>query len=84
MMLMDNQFIDINHRVERWMEDDMIKSPDQELKERIIETIAKKGLLNNKNLKHLENKYMAKGMKIDDWIHLVESQLHNEGENHEK
>ncbi len=62
----------------------MIKSPDQELKERIIETIGKKGLLNNKNLKKLENRYISKGMKIDDWIHLVEIQLHDEGENHEK
>lgn len=62
----------------------MIKSPDQELKERIIETIGKKGLLNNENLKKLENRYMTKGMKIDDWILLVETQLHDEGENHEK
>lgn len=62
----------------------MIKSPDQELKERIIETIEKKGLLNNKNLEKLENKYISKGMKIDDWIHLVETQLQDEGENHEK
>jgi hypothetical protein len=66
------------------MEDDMIKSPDQELKERIIETIGNKGLLNNENLKKLENRYMTKGMKIDDWILLVETQLHDEGENHEK
>jgi hypothetical protein len=66
------------------MEDYMIKSPDQELKERIIETIGKKDLLNNKNLEKLENKYVSKGMKIDDWILLVESQLHDEGENHEK
>lgn len=62
----------------------MIKSPDQELKERIIETIGNKGLLNNENLKKLENRYMTKGMKIDDWILLVETQLHDEGENHEK
>jgi hypothetical protein len=66
------------------MEDDMITSQDQELKERIIETIGKKGLLNNENLKKLENRYMSKGMSGDDWILLVESQLYDEGENHEK
>lgn len=56
----------------------MNQSPDQQLKEKIIEAVRKKGILNEKSLDKLEKKYFTEGFDIDDWIHLIEDEIHDE------
>lgn len=56
----------------------MKKSPDQQLKERIIDAIGKEGLLKGRNLKNLDVDYLSKGISIDEWVLFVESQIHAE------
>ncbi len=53
----------------------MSKSPDEELKERIIEAIRREGLLIEKDLKKLEANYLQKGITIDDWTLWVENRI---------
>ncbi len=56
----------------------MNESPDQQLKEKIIEALKKNGILSGNNLKKLENNYTSKGLSEEDWILLVEDQIHDE------
>jgi len=56
----------------------MSVTPDQQLKEKIIEAIKKEGLLKERNLKKLEDNYLSRGISIDDWNMSVESQIHDE------
>ncbi len=52
--------------------------PDKQLKERIIASIKKEGLLTGRNLRKLEDNYLSGGISIDEWNILVESQIRDE------
>jgi methionine aminopeptidase len=56
----------------------MSTSPDQQLKERIIASIKKEGLLTARDLKKLEDNYLQKGIGIDDWNQFTENCIHEE------
>lgn len=56
----------------------MSTSPDQQLKERIIASIKKEGLLTARDLKRLEDNYLQKGVSVEDWNLFVENRIHEE------
>lgn len=53
----------------------MIKSPDEELKNRIIDRIKKDGILTGRNLTKLVNDYLSPGLTIEDWGTIVENEI---------
>lgn len=56
----------------------MSTTPDQQLKERIIASIKKEGLLTGKDLKKLDDDYLQKGITVEDWNFFVENRIHEE------
>jgi methionine aminopeptidase len=60
------------------MEASMSTSPDQQLKEKIIASIKKEGLLTARDLKKLEDNYLQKGISVEDWNLFVDNRIHEE------
>lgn len=56
----------------------MSTSADQQLKERIIASIKKEGLLTARDLKKMEDDYLQKGIGIEDWNLFVDNRMHEE------
>ncbi|MGE5344215.1 MAG: hypothetical protein ACM3SY_22335 [Candidatus Omnitrophota bacterium] len=56
----------------------MSTTPDQQLTKRIVNAIKMEGLLTERDLKSLEDNYLNKGIRIDDWNIWVDNRIYEE------